>query len=284
MEVAGGVLDHRTSPDAVAAPDASGLGGPASRPGRLVVGVDSSLGVLAAVSWAASEAAATGAALHLVHASYRFPGSDEPAGSARGRAWLCRALGAATAIAPDAAITVAQLDEPPGRALAAVSAGADRLVVGGRRRQDVVDASGDHTVAHLLAGARCPVVVVPPCRTGAWASTPSRRPVLAALRGTGDDQLILELAGEAARRRRVELVAAISAPTARRQIALAHARRAGARRLEISDDLVVSLRHLGQRSQLLVVGAPDLDTEWSDEDLAGLLHHRPCAAMVVPAG
>jgi hypothetical protein len=245
--------------------------------------VDGSLGVLAAVSWAACEAAATGATLHLVHATSETRAADGPGGGARGRTWLRRALHAAAAVAPDAAITVAQLEGPPGRALAALARGTDRLVVGGRRRQDLADPHGDATVAHLLAAAACPVVVVPPSRTGSWASTPSPRPVLAALRGTGDDRLTLELAGEAARRRRVALVAAIGAPPARRHRAIAHAQRAGARRLEVGDDLLAGLRRLGQRSQLLVVGAPDPDTGWTDEDLAALLRRRPCAAMVVPA-
>ncbi|MFC5139918.1 universal stress protein [Actinomycetospora rhizophila] len=280
MDVAGGVLDHRAT---AVVPDDGVVAGARYRPERFVVGVDGSLGVLAAVSWAAGEAAATGATLHLVHATPGTLPADEPDGGARGRAWLRRALRAAAAVAPDAAITVAQLEGPPGRALAAVSRSTDRVVLGGRRRRDVDDRHGDATVARLLTDARCPVIVVPPSRTGSWASTPSPRPVLAALRGTVDDRRTLELAGEAARRRRVALVAAIGAPPARRHAAIAHAQRAGARRLEVGDDLLAGLRHLGQRSQLLVVGAPDPDAGWSDEELAALLRHRTCAAMVVPA-
>ena len=283
MEVADGVLDHRATPLVAVASDSCVVAGPRYRPERFVVGVDSSLGVLTAVSWAASEATATGATLHLVHAESGTRRAGEPVGGAMGRTWLRRALSAAAAIAPDAPITVTQLDGPPGRALVALTGSTDRLVVGGRRRQDVLDPHGDATVAHLITGAACPVIVVPPYRTGSWASTPSPRPVLAALRGTDNDQRTLALAGEAARHRRVPLVAAIGAHTARRHVAIAYAQCASARRLEVADDLVTGLRHLGQQSQLLVVGAPDPDTGWSDEDLAELLRQRACAAMVVPA-
>jgi nucleotide-binding universal stress UspA family protein len=276
------VLDLRTAPLSAVAPHTSGAVRPRYRPKRFVVGVDGSLGVLAAVSWAASEAAAAGATLHLVHARTGTPRTDGPAPGATGRSWLRRALSTAAAVAPDAAITVAQLDGPPGRVLAALSGGADRLVVGGRRRQDVVDHEGDATVAHLLTDARCPVIVVPPCRTGSWASTPSARPVLAVVRGTGDDRLTLELASEAAHRRRVALVAAIVAPQARNHAALTYAQRAGARRLEVGDDLLAGLRHLGQQSHLLVVGTQDPDTGWSEQYLTKLLRHRACATMVVP--
>lgn len=281
MDVADVLLDHEATPVGTSAscPEI-----PAPRPPRVVVGVDTSLGVLAAVSWAGSEAAATGAALHLVHASSTtHVRTTEGVASATSRGWRRRALGAAAAIAPDAAITVAQVEGPPARGLAALSEDCDRLVVGGRSRRDGADPSGDRTVARLLDDARCPVVVVPPCRTGAWASTPSPRPVLATLRGTDDDQLTLEFAGEAARQRGVALVAAISASAVRHGSALAHARRAGAQWSEVTDDLAVGLRRLGQHAQLLVVGVADPDTGWTDDELSGLLRYPPCAAVVVPA-
>ena len=56
MDVAGGVLDHRAT---AVVPDDGVVAGARYRPERFVVGVDGSLGVLAAVSWAAGEAAAT---------------------------------------------------------------------------------------------------------------------------------------------------------------------------------------------------------------------------------
>ncbi|PVZ05346.1 universal stress protein [Actinomycetospora cinnamomea] len=278
MDVAGGVLDRPAPAGAVA----SGADASTRGPDGVVVGVDASLGVLTAVSWAASEAAAHGVALHLVHVSRPRAGSEE--GAAAGRVRLRRALHAAAAIAPDIAITATQLDGPPGPTLAEHARHADRLVIGGRRRRDPVDPVGDRTVPHLLDRARCPVVVVPPFRTGAWASTPSARPVLAGLRGSDDDHPALELAAAAARRRGVALVAAVGGPEGERRTAIARARRAGARRLEVTDDLLDSLRHLGRQSQLLVLARTGRGTGTAgpDEDLERLLHHRPCAVMVTP--
>lgn len=262
----------------------TGRSGP--RPvGPVVVGVDGSLGGLKAVSWAAAEAARCGAALELVHVARA---GDEPIG--RRRAALHRALGAAAAVAPRVAMNMVREPGAAGRGLLAQAAHASLLVVGGRRRP-ACGPSGDRTVADLLGHAPCPVVVVPPRRTGTWASTPSARPVLVGFTEDTDAaavENILELGLDAARRRGVSLVVWSEENPASDQRgleALAHrARAGGAQRFETTMDLASALRDVGQRAQLIVLGpqpAPCANTPAHSplrvDDLVGL---SPCAVMV----
>lgn len=247
----------------------------------VVVGVDGSLGVLTAVSWAAAEAARRGAELHLVHVrgAEAEPGDDP-------RARLHRAWGTAAAVAPHVGVTVVRESGRAGPALVDHAAGAALLVVGGRRRTDAA-APGDGTLAHLLAHAGRPLVVVPPRRTGAWSSTPSARPVLVGLTGGPGDARALDLAARTARRRRVPLLAVGEAgaddgvvPDLR-----ARARLHGARWVGSSGDLVGTLRVAGRRAQLLVLSAPLPGAEsggCGSSGVEGLPSRSPCAVMVVP--
>ncbi|MDD7941551.1 universal stress protein [Actinomycetospora lutea] len=234
--------------------------------GPVVVGVDGSLGVLTAVSWAACEAARRGVGLHLVHV-----GAGGEQGAGRGPTVLRRARHTAAAVAPDLSVSVARPEGAAGPALAALSARADRLVVGGRRPGDDPRATRDHTLASVLASARCPVVVVPPRRTGAWASTPSARPVVAMLRGTAGDARVLALAADAARRHRVALLRAVPRT-------LRPATAVGAPDPVVWDDLA-GVRRLALGAQLLVVG--EVGPRSADE-MHGLLRRGPCAVMVAP--
>lgn len=256
----------------------------------VVVGVDGSLGVLNAVSWAAAEAARRGAALDLVHVT--------TGGRAPGHAVLHRALGTAAAVAPGVAMTtVTTPAREPGAAgpgLLAHAAGAGLLVVGGRRRADG-GPSGDRTVSHLLAHARCPVVVVPPRRTGAWASTPSRRPVVAGVTApdhdAADDVLERELALalDTARCRRAPLLVWGRRNAAVDDGARSLAGRAaalGVRRFALTEDLVGTLRRAGQRAQLIVLGPPPEPTTGTstrhDALVDDLVARSPCPVVVAP--
>ncbi len=225
-------------------------------PRAVVVGVDGSLGVLPAVSWAAVEAAYRGVDLHLLHVE-----RADRQSSAEPRRWLHRALGTAAAVAPDVAVTVIREKGAVGPVLARYTERACLLVVGGRRRADGGPSEG-RTAAEAIGRAGCPVVVVPPRRTGAWASTPSSRPVVAVLRAAADGPA-LDLAAETAARRGAPL----------------------ATRLEPSQGLTTSLRAIGRGAQLIVIAPPRAPGPGrSCDDVEDLPGESPCPVMVVPVG
>lgn len=136
----------------------------ATAPGtpRLLVGVDDHPATLRAVGWAAREAAFRGADLSLVQVhppSGSEAGPHSPTGRASGL--LDHARRAAHEVAADVAVHVSVVEGPVGPALSEAAAGATLLVVGSRIPARGFAPGVGRTIAHLLAHAPCPVVVVP---------------------------------------------------------------------------------------------------------------------------
>jgi nucleotide-binding universal stress UspA family protein len=226
----------------------------------VVVGVDRSLGVLAAVSWAAAEAARRGARLHLVEVRPAGEGTTDAHRSAP----LRRARAVATAVAPGVAISAESLAGAVGPALRAQARDADLLVIGSRRQTDPSTAR-DGTTPFLLAGAACPTVVVPARWAGSWASTPSARPVVVGLAGTPDDRGVQELAARVVRRLGIEL------------ISVWPRRRCSRDREDGDADLTEALLDVGRWAQLIVVRPSRL------VQLERLLRRSPCAVVLPPS-
>lgn len=245
----------------------------------VVVGVDGSLGVLTAVSWAAAEAACRGVELRLVHVE-----RADRDGSTEARRSLHRALGAAAALAPGVTVTVVRETGAVGPTLARYSRGACALVVGGRRPSDGGPSAG-RTVSDVVARAACPVVVVPPRRTGAWASTPSSRPVLAGVTPDGDGRALAVAEATAARRGAPLVVVGDGAGALSRVRMRTRGRAARATSVEPAQDLATTLRDLGRRAQLIVVGRSrslHSTSHAQDAHVADLLQRSPCPVLVAP--
>lgn len=259
--------------------------------GAVVVGIDGSLDVLSAVSWAAAEPTRRSVDLHLLQVSRRPEAArlvEQP--SRRGRAWLHRALGTARAVAANGAVTAtASEGSAVGPTVVTNAVHACLLVVGGRRSKAPRRPS-DQTVVHVVTHASCPVVVVPPRQTGAWALTPSRRPVLTVSTGSADDVSTIALATQAARDRGVPLTVASSRnPVAASDGANALGQRScghAARWTETPDDFVSHLQTVGRQAQLIVVGPLLASTGFllggsSATDAPAA--RSPCAVVVAPA-
>lgn len=146
--------EHATCPVVLVRPDA-----PLTGDGRIIVGLDTSLGGAEALKWAVAEGARTGSAVTAVYAY------DERGGSAAKQA-------AADELEMSVRSVVGHRDLPvhleakavagdPGEALAAQAEGADLLVVGHRRRGAVARALLGSVSRHCARTASCPVVVVP---------------------------------------------------------------------------------------------------------------------------
>lgn len=252
----------------------------------VVVGVDGSLGVLTAVSWAAAEAACRGVELRLVHVER--VGCD---GSTEGRRSLHRALAATAALAPGVAVTVVTVTVvrstgAVGPTLARYSRRACLLVVGGRRPSDGGPSAG-RTASDVVARAACPVVVVPPRQTGAWASTLSSRPILAGVMTDSDRRALAVAEATAARRGAPLVVVGDRAGTLSRAGTRTRGRAVRATSIEPAQDLATTLRDLGRRAQLIVVGrsrSPHSTPHTQDPLVADLLQRSPCPVLVAPLG
>lgn len=170
----------------------------------VVVGYDTSPESAAAVRWAATQAAARGWALEVVHV-WGFAGRD---GGGAGETWLGRqvqaqvlevaAEGAALAreAVPEVGVRALVLHGPPARVLAERGDGV-RMVVMGRRGAGGGRASLLGSVATgVLHRARCPVAVVP---VGVRPGT-GREPVLVGFDGSPGSFGALEAACDQARR------------------------------------------------------------------------------------
>jgi nucleotide-binding universal stress UspA family protein len=173
----------------------------------VVVGVDGSRSALAAVKWAAAEAARRGAELDLVQVlpSADRSGVDAGLPHGRARALLYRAAGAALAVAPATRVSMATVYGRVGPALVSYAADGGLLVVGTNGPGGPIPLSVGRVLAEVTAHADCPVIIVP--RTRADPSTPSSRPVFLAATDTTADERALDFAAETAHRWAVPLVA-----------------------------------------------------------------------------
>jgi nucleotide-binding universal stress UspA family protein len=163
---------------------------------EIVVGVDGSECALAAVRWAAQEAARREAPLRIVHAAPSLtrpgPAGGPPPEMPRARGIAAVAYTTARHTAPGVrAVTEVVPEEPTGALLRAAAAG--QLIVLGSSATGAADEMVLAPVAlHVAARSSRPVVVVPRRRLGA----PSDRPLVAVL-GVGepaDDEAVAELA------------------------------------------------------------------------------------------
>lgn len=252
---------------------ASGHAGRLERPRNAVlVGVDDSLGVLVAVSWAAAEAARRGADLHLLHVT-RTDGS----GVGESRRSMSRALSTASSVAPSVGLTAIREQGAVVQALARHSWRVCLLVLGGRRPADGGPSAG-RTISEVIHHIDCPVVLVPPRRNGAWVSTPSNRSILVGI-ATGRGQHALDVAAKAAAWRRASVVVVNeSAPFPKPRGT------PPAPEVRPTLDLVSALRLAGRNAQLIVLEAPGACSATSQraQNLTALLVQSPCPLMLVP--
>ena len=142
---------------------------------RVVVGVDGSGGSIAALRWAAREASLRAIAVHVVMAWQRpmqygapnmfGPGMDpsydiEKSLAAAGAEETARLVEEARK-ERDVPMTWETIEGHPAMALLAVVEDADILVVGSRGHGGFVSALLGSVSQHVVAHARCPVVVIP---------------------------------------------------------------------------------------------------------------------------
>lgn len=143
--------------------------------GRIVVGVDGSDGSLAALEWAIAEAQLRGVAVHVIIAWERITGPGATSGWAVGmggppdntdpvmttaRAEVTR-LGEKAAKGHDVKISCEAIEGHPARVLVLCAEDAAALVVGSRGHGGFVGALLGSVSQHVVAHARCPVVLVP---------------------------------------------------------------------------------------------------------------------------
>jgi nucleotide-binding universal stress UspA family protein len=143
------------------------MGDPGARnaPPRIVVGVDGSPATVAALRWAAGQAALTGAVMEAV-VSWDYPstsgmefGSMDIDWAGNARAALVDALDVALgdeATTVDGTVTRGH----PAEVLVAAARGADLLVVGSRGHVALPGGLLGSVSEHVAARASCPVVVV----------------------------------------------------------------------------------------------------------------------------
>lgn len=140
--------------------------------GRLVVGVDASVGAQAALDWAFSEASMRGLELVAVrawsHPVYDAPALDVPFPPlpddyvAEQRRVLAEAMAGWQEKFPDVSVDRLVFNEHPVRSLLSAADGADLLVVGARGEGGVYHALLGSVSEAIIRHAACPVVVVHP--------------------------------------------------------------------------------------------------------------------------
>ncbi|MGZ4619162.1 MAG: universal stress protein [Frankiaceae bacterium] len=161
----------------VFAAQARAADGTERRPAPVVVGVDGSLGSIAALSWAARQAHATGARLLVVHAwqvahagphlspvvrgrrSSPMPSRERVARDAHAN--VESALRLSGCHPQDAAVDVAVLEGEPGPTLVVAAQEASVLVVGTRGHGPLARMLLGSVSAYCTEHATCTVVVVP---------------------------------------------------------------------------------------------------------------------------
>jgi nucleotide-binding universal stress UspA family protein len=146
-------------------------------PGTIVVGVDGSPPSVAALRWAAEEAALRDAALVALHAWSYVPAAPiaepgmipMPAGDLPGyldaeqgaaRAELEGAIADAFPAGAPVAIDERLVEDSAGDALVSAGAEADLLVVGSSGRSGLTSVLLGSVSRHVVSHAHCPVVVV----------------------------------------------------------------------------------------------------------------------------
>lgn len=149
---------------------------PTSAPSRqIVVGVDGSESSLAALRWAAVQAACTDARLTVVHA-WQLPEMGEWVGAnpfelerdafeEQAQAVVQRTIDQAGDLG-DVEVDPATAMGPPARVLLRAAEDADLLVVGSRGRGGFMGLLLGSVSQHCVQHATCPVVVVPFDRPG----------------------------------------------------------------------------------------------------------------------
>jgi nucleotide-binding universal stress UspA family protein len=175
-------------------------GGPGSiRAGRVVVGVDGSSSALAAVTWAAAEAARRDAELHLVEVLPAGDAAGLADGRPRGRAraLLYRAAETARAVSATVPVSTTALSGKVGPSLVSQAAGADLLVVGSNGPGGPIPLSVGRVLGEVTSRAGCPAVVVPGRRTGPSSTSGA---VLVAVDGDTESEGALAFAADTAHR------------------------------------------------------------------------------------
>jgi nucleotide-binding universal stress UspA family protein len=135
---------------------------------RIVVGIDGSPSSLAALEWAARQAALTGSTLDVVTtwewpASYGMgfsylPPDYDPAGDAR--RVLDDVVKPVSGTYPEIAIRLIVVEGHPAPALVEASRGADLLVVGSRGHGEFAGMLLGSVSEHCATKAHCPVLVI----------------------------------------------------------------------------------------------------------------------------
>ena len=181
-------------------------------PGEVIVGCDGSPQAMAAVEWAAAEAARRGARLHIVLANpIEYLGLAGPAGLGSGlgtrRVWehphdlLHQAEVLATKQLPEEAVRATVADQHPVPAIVAASAGVDLVVLGSRGHGAVGSALLGSVSTAVVEHASCPVVVV----RGAVPVGERSREVTVGVDGSPDSLAAVSFAADAAALRKVPL-------------------------------------------------------------------------------
>ncbi|HET6741659.1 MAG TPA: universal stress protein [Kribbella sp.] len=136
---------------------------------KVVVGIDGRPDCENAIRWGAAEAAARGAALHLVHAfvwtEFRVPlGASDLAPGLRAQAdrIVAEAVELARKFEPGLPITGRRVDGFPSPVLLAESRTADLIVIGSRTTGRLLGLVVSSAGLELSTHAHCPVVVVRP--------------------------------------------------------------------------------------------------------------------------
>ncbi|MBU6201336.1 MAG: universal stress protein [Acidobacteria bacterium] len=137
---------------------------------RIVVGTDGSSAAMAAVAWAAGEAAVHGASLEVVH-SWSIPAIADPVSMMpiqlpldvmeREAHTVCDAAVAAAGAAGAVSVTGTVHRGSAAEHLVAASKSADLVVVGSRGRGGFVGLLLGSVAQQVASHAACPVVVVP---------------------------------------------------------------------------------------------------------------------------
>ena len=154
--VARHATEHASCPVVLVRPEAS-----LSGDGRIVVGLDTSLGGAEALKWAVAEGARTGSPVTAVYAY-------EPGGSGGADARVAAEdeleMSVRSVIGHrelPVSVDARAVPGDPGEVLAELALGADLMVVGHRRRGAVARALLGSVARHCARTATCPVVVVP---------------------------------------------------------------------------------------------------------------------------